>query len=315
MSSLEVLEPIFKFIPEVKSPVHREDFNEKLKWTALVLVIYFILTQIPLYGLSPGAIDNLAQLRAVMAGSFGSILTLGIGPIVTASIVLQLLVGSNLLDLDLSSHKDKSQFQATQKVLSIVFTVFEASVLVFTGNLVPIDGSYTFLLILQLVVGALVIIYLDEVVSKWGFGSGIGLFIAAGVCQAVIVGTFSFLQGTDGLFTGILPKFIQLATTGVYDITILIPLFATIIVFLVVLYGEAMRVEIPISHGSVRGHGRIRGSVGKYPLKFVYSSNMPVILTSALLVNVTLFANLFQKIGFPIFGQIQDGKPVDGIAW
>ena len=207
MSSLEVLEPIFKFIPEVKSPVHREDFNEKLKWTALVLVIYFILTQIPLYGLSPGAIDNLAQLRAVMAGSFGSILTLGIGPIVTASIVLQLLVGSNLLDLDLSSHKDKSQFQATQKVLSIVFTVFEASVLVFTGNLVPIDGSYTFLLILQLVVGALVIIYLDEVVSKWGFGSGIGLFIAAGVCQAVIVGTFSFLQGTDGLFTGILPKF------------------------------------------------------------------------------------------------------------
>ena len=75
MSSLEVLEPIFRFIPEVKSPVHREDFNEKLKWTALVLVIYFILTQIPLYGLSPGAIDNLAQLRAVMAGSFGSILT------------------------------------------------------------------------------------------------------------------------------------------------------------------------------------------------------------------------------------------------
>ena len=167
MSSLEVLEPIFKFIPEVKSPVHREDFNEKLKWTGLVLIIYFLLTQIPLYGLAPGAIDSFAQLRAVMAGSFGSILTLGIGPIVTASIVLQLLVGSNLLDLDLSSHKDKSHFQATQKVLSIVFTIFEASVLVLTGNLVPIDGSYTFLLIVQLVIGALVIIYLDEVVSKW----------------------------------------------------------------------------------------------------------------------------------------------------
>ena len=114
MSSLEVLEPIFKFIPEVKSPVHREDFNEKLKWTALILVLYYFLTQIPLYGLAPGAIDSFAQLRAVMAGSFGSILTLGIGPIVTASIVLQLLVGSNLLDLDLSSHKDKSHFQATQ---------------------------------------------------------------------------------------------------------------------------------------------------------------------------------------------------------
>ena len=315
MSSLEVLEPIFKFIPEVKSPVHREDFNEKLKWTALILVLYYILTQIPLYGLAPGAIDSFAQLRAVMAGSFGSILTLGIGPIVTASIVLQLLVGSNLLDLDLSSHKDKSHFQATQKVLSIVFTVFEASVLVLTGNLVPIDGSYTLLLIIQLVIGALVIIYLDEVVSKWGFGSGIGLFIAAGVCQAIMVGTFSILQGSDGLLAGIIPKFIQQATMGMPDFYNLIPLIATIIVFLVVLYGESMRVEIPISHGSVRGHGRIRGSVGKYPLKFVYSSNMPVILTSALLVNVTLFANVFQKIGIPILGHLKNGKAVDGIAW
>ena len=315
MSSLEVLEPIFRIIPEVKSPVHREDFNEKLKWTAVVLVLYYFLTLVPLYGLAPGAIDQFAQLRAVMAGSFGSILTLGIGPIVTASIVLQLLVGSNLLDLDLSSHKDKSHFQATQKVLSIVFTLFEAAVLVLTGNLVPIDGSYTLLLILQLVIGALVIIYLDEVVSKWGFGSGIGLFIAAGVCQQIVVGTFSILQGTDGLFAGIIPKFIQNATMGVYDLSILIPLIATIIVFLVVLYGESMRVEIPISHGSVKGHGRIRGAVGKYPLKFVYSSNMPVILTSALLVNVTLFANVFQKIGFPLLGTIKDGKAVDGIAW
>ena len=315
MSALEVLEPIFKFIPEVKSPVHREDFNEKLKWTALILVLYYVLTQLPLYGLAPGAIDQFAQLRAVMAGSFGSILTLGIGPIVTASIVLQLLVGSNLLELDLSSHKDKSHFQATQKVLSIVFTIFEASVLVLTGNLVPIDGSYTLLLILQLVIGALVIIYLDEVVSKWGFGSGIGLFIAAGVCQAIIVGTFNFFPTSEGLLPGIIPGFIQACVAGTPDLSVLIPLIATIIVFAVVLYGESMRVEIPISHGSVRGHGRIRGAVGKYPLKFVYSSNMPVILTSALLVNVTLFANVFQKIGVPILGHIENGKAVDGIAW
>jgi preprotein translocase subunit SecY len=315
MSALEVLEPIFKFITEFKSPVHREDFNEKLKWTALVLVLYFILTQIPLYGLSSAAVDQFAALRAVMAGSFGSILTLGIGPIVTASIVLQLLVGSNLLDLDLSSHKDKSHFQATQKLLSIVFTIFEAGVLVLTGNLVPIDNSYLGVLFLQLVIGAVLVIYLDEVVSKWGFGSGIGLFIAAGVCQAIVVGTFNFLPTTEGLLPGAIPGFIQSIAMGSANFSLLIPLIATICVFLVVVYGESIRVEIPISHGSVRGHGRIRGAVGKYPLKFVYASNMPVILTSALLVNVSLFANVFQKIGFPILGEIQNGKAVSGIAW
>ena len=315
MSSLEILEPLFKFLPEVKSPVHNEDFNEKLKWTALILVLYYFLTQIPLYGLSAAAVDQFAALRAVMAGNFGSILTLGIGPIVTASIVLQLLVGSNLLDLDLSSHKDKSLFQATQKLLSIVFTIFEAGVLVLTGNLVPIDNSYLGVLFLQLVIGAVLVIYLDEVVSKWGFGSGIGLFIAAGVCQAILVGTFNFFPGQDGLMTGAIPGFIQSAAMGSANPSLLIPLIATVCVFAVVVYGESIRVEIPISHGSVRGHGRIRGSVGKYPLKFVYASNMPVILTSALLVNVSLLANVFQKIGFPILGEIENGKAVSGIAW
>lgn len=313
MSSLEKLEPLFRLIPEVKSPVHREDFKEKLKWTALILVLYYVLTQIPLFGLSPNAVDQFAQLRAVMAGSFGSILTLGIGPIVTASIVLQLLVGAKLLDLDLSSHKDKSLFQATQKVLSIVFTIFEAGVLVLTGSLIPIDNSYLGVLFLQLVIGAILVIYLDEVVSKWGFGSGIGLFIAAGVCEAILVGSFNFLPGADGMLPGIIPAFIQSFWTGV-NVSILIPLIATICVFLVVVYGESMRVEIPISHGQVKGHGRVRGSVGKYPLKFVYASNMPVILTSALLVNVSLVASVFQKIGLPILGQIQNGQAISGIA-
>jgi preprotein translocase subunit SecY len=314
MSSLKFLEPLFRFLPEVKAPIHHEDFNEKLKWTALILVLYYILTQIPLYGLSSQAVDSFAQLRAVMAGSFGSILTLGIGPIVTASIVLQLLVGSKLLDLDLSSPEDKSQYQATQKILSIVFTMFEAGVLVLTGSLVPIDNSYLGVLFLQLVIGAVLIIYLDEVISKWGFGSGIGLFIAAGVCESILVGTFSFIPGSDGIYGGAIPAFIQSICAGSVNFSVLLPLIATIAVFFVVAYGESMRVEIPISHGSVRGHGRIRGSVGKYPLKFVYASNMPVILTSALLVNVSLLASVFQKIGFPILGHVANGKAVSGIA-
>ena len=291
---LENFKPIFKLLPEVKTPIHRQDFSEKLKWTAIVLVIYYFLAQIPLYGLSPAAVDQFAQLRAVMAGSFGSILTLGIGPIVTASIVLQLLVGAKILNLDLSQHEHKAMFQSTQKLLAILFTIFEAAVLVLTGSLVPIDNSFYGIMILQLVIGAILILYLDEVVSKWGFGSGVGLFIAAGVAQTIITGTFNFLPATAASTTasGILP----------------------VIVFLMAVYGESMRIEIPISHGQVRGHGRIRGAVGKYPLKFIYASNMPVILTSALLVNISLFASVFQKLGFPILGQVSGGRPISGLA-
>ena len=72
MSSLKVLEPLFRFLPEVKSPVHHEDFNEKLKWTALILVLYFKLTEIPLNGMSSAAVHHFPQIRAVMAGSITS---------------------------------------------------------------------------------------------------------------------------------------------------------------------------------------------------------------------------------------------------
>ena len=94
-------------------------------------------------GLVSAAVDQFGALRAVMAGSFGSILTLGIGPIVSASIILQLLVGGKILNLDLSRHEDKALFQGTQKLLAIIFTLFEAAVLVLAGA-VPTIRSFIY---------------------------------------------------------------------------------------------------------------------------------------------------------------------------
>lgn len=307
---LEKLQPIFSLLPQVRSPTYRMPFKEKLKWTGIILVLYFVLTQVTLYGLSPVAIDQFAQLRAVLAGEFGSIITLGIGPIVTASIILQLLVGGKIIKLDLSRHEDKATFQGTQKLLAIIFTLFQAVVLVLTGALAAIPG-YELILITQMTIGGILIIFLDEVVSKWGFGSGVGLFIVASVAKEITVGAFNFLESpvTPGVPAGIVPKFIYLLTTGAPDFTILIPVLATIIVFLIVVYAESMRVEIPLSYGGVKG------ARGKYPLKFIYASAMPVILTSALLLNVQLFAALFQKFGFPILGTISQGQAISGIAY
>jgi preprotein translocase subunit SecY len=307
---IEKLQPIFSLIPQVKSPDYRVPFKEKLKWTGIILILYFVIGMIPLFGLSPTAVDQFQQLRAVMAGSFGSIITLGIGPIVTASIILQLMVGGKIIKLDLSQPRDKALFQGTQKLLAIIFTVFEAAAMVFTGALAPSSPDVAWILILQIVIGGILIIFLDEVVSKWGFGSGVGLFIAAGVAQTIIVGTFNFLSTAQspGVPSGKIPQFIYTLTTGQPDFSLLLPVIAVIVVFLVVVYAESMRVEIPLSYGGVKG------ARGKYPLKFIYASNMPVILTSALLLNVQIFTMLFQKLGFPILGTISNGQPISGLA-
>lgn len=307
---IEKLQPIFSLLPQVKSPDYRVPFKEKLQWTGIILILYFVIGMIPLFGLSPTAIDQFAQLRAVMAGSFGSIITLGIGPIVTASIILQLMVGGKIIKLDLSQPRDKALFQGTQKLLAIIFTVFEAAVMVFTGALAPSSPEVAWILILQIVIGGILIIFLDEVVSKWGFGSGVGLFIAAGVAQTIIVGSFNFLSSptSPGVPSGAIPHFIYTLTTSQPDFSLLLPVIAVIVVFLIVVYAESMRVEIPLSYGGVKG------ARGKYPLKFIYASNMPVILTSALLLNVQIFTMLFQKLGFPILGTISNGQPISGLA-
>ena len=308
---LEKLQPIISLIPQVRSPIQRLSFRDKIKWTGIVLILYFALSAIPLFGLSSAAVDQFGSLRAVIAGSFGYITTLGIGPIVSASIILQLLVGGKILKLDLSKHEDKALFEGTQKLLALLFTVFEASVLVFAGALPASDPSFAAIIVVQVVLGGIAIIFMDEVVSKWGFGSGVGLFIVAGVAQTIIVGTFNFLSSptSPGTPAGIIPQFIYLLTTGAPNFSILLPVIATIIVFLIVVYAESMRVEIPLSYGGVKG------ARGKYPLRFIYASNMPVILTSALLMQVPLWGSLFQKIGFPIFGTISNGQAINGIAY
>lgn len=307
----EILQPIFSLLPQVRSPSYRVPFKEKLKWTGIILVLYFVLIQVPLFGLSSTAVDQFSALRAVMAGSFSSIITLGIGPIVSASIILQLLVGGNIIKLDLSRPEDKAFFQGTQKLLAIIFTLFEGSVLVLTGTLPPSTPGFAWILILQITIGGILIIFLDEVVSKWGFGSGVGLFIAAGVAGEIVGGSLNPLPSatSPGVPAGDITGFLYSLTTGSPAFYLLIPVLATIVVFLVVVYAESMRVEIPLSYGGVKG------ARGKYPLKFIYASNMPVILTSALLLNVQLFAAMFQKIGFPILGQVSNGRAVNGIAY
>src|SRR3989338_7859066 len=91
-------------LPEVKKPSERKlDFNTKLKWTLIILVAFFILANVNLYGLETNALQNLQFLQVILASQFGTIISLGIGPIVMSSIILQLLVGSGILSIDTKS--------------------------------------------------------------------------------------------------------------------------------------------------------------------------------------------------------------------
>jgi len=290
MSSLDFLEPIVALLPEVKKPARMPSLNEKLLWTLGVLVLYFVMYHIYPIGVVEVSGAQFEFMQIVFASKIGSLITAGIGPIVLASIFLQLFAGAKIIDVDLSNPHDKAIFSGTQKLLAIFLSFFEAGVYVVTGS-VPIMGiaggdpvlgsimATQALVILQLALGSIILIYFDEITSKYGIGSGISLFIAAGVSLAVVQGTLAFLAPTA------LDKINEGGADAIPNaILAFLPLVFTAIVFAASVYAEGMKVEIPLSFGRVSGWG------GRYPIKFLYVSNIPVILASALMMNMQLWA-------------------------
>ena len=263
--------------------------------------IFFVLGLIPLFGLGQNGLQQFELLSVILGASFGSIISLGIGPLVTGSIVLQLLNGAGIVKFDLTSHEGKKKFQAVQKLLSIFFIIFEAIIYVKMGGLSPVAGFPASFLILQLIVGGFLIMLMDEVVSKWGFGSGISLFIAAGVSQSVFIrllspltqmGGLAFPFGTEAPIGKLWDIFYQIqpAVGNISGATISIgAIVATIVIFCMAVYMQAMKIEIPLSFGRVRGQGI------RWPLSFTYASVLPVILVSALFANIQLWATLFER--------------------
>ena len=315
-SRLYALSRFVDVYPTITKPERHVRFNEKMWTTTFVLIIYFGMTNVMLFGLSGQALDLFSGFRSIMAGASGTIMHLGIGPIVTGSIIMQLFAGAKIIRLDLSDSEDKAMYQGVQKLLVLIMIPIESIPQTY-GFLDPSEwlidayglGWANFVIVAQLFAGSYLVFLLDELVSKWGIGSGISLFIAAGVAQSTFVGTLSPLATTTGAPysiqnppSGTLPMIFymfrestnyEMIQANGFEIMLLThvnpvaALVSSIIVFLVVAYAESSKLELPLTHGKVRGHR------GKYPIRLVYASNIPVILMAALLANINMFTLLF----------------------
>ena len=310
-SKLHGLKPIIGRMPTVKKPDGHVHFRTKMTWTLSILIVYFAMTNVAIYGLGGETIDLFSQYRAILAGASGSLMHLGIGPIVTGSIIMQLFTGAKIINLNLQDARDKEIYQGTQKVLVLVMIIVESVPQVF-GFLEPsssIVGEVgltwaRMTIITQLAIGSYLVFLMDESVSKWGIGSGISLFIAAGVSQAIFTGTLNWEPAPGGgseVPSGTIPMvlwYLKNSSTadlsnGGYEAMLLAPpnpivsVLGTLIVFFIVVYVESSRIELPLAHG------KVRGARGRYPIRLIYASNIPVILMAALLANVNMFALLF----------------------
>ncbi len=287
MGVIDIIHSFSRFLPTVKTPEKPLGTNDKLLWTGLALVLYFMMYQTTCFGVQhvSGGVDF---LQTITAARLGSLLTTGIGPLVLSSIFLQLFVGAGLINLDLKDKKDKAKFLETQKVVAILLALLEAVIFVMFAQMVPlaeIPGMSPLLVmalvILQITLGSVLILFLDELVTKYGIGSGISLFIAAGVSFAIFAGLISLIFGSQGVLETISGGGAEALPNA---LLVILPFLFTMTVFVAVAYAEGVKVEIPIAFQ------RVRGMVPKLPLKFFYVSNIPVIFASALILNIQLFS-------------------------
>ncbi|RLG53029.1 MAG: preprotein translocase subunit SecY [Thermoproteota archaeon] len=324
-----------RLIPEVEPPKKRVVLRSKFFWTALVLLAYFILAEIPIYGASERAKDYFASFRFILAGNAGSLIDLGIGPIVTAGIVMEILVGGKLIKLDLSDPEDRKVFQASQKLLGIIVILVEATVYVLSGRFgrigAQISRAMAAAIILQLFIGSFLLMMLDELCSRWGIGSGISLFILASVAQEVVWKSFSPLKvrypELGEVVVGAFPALIlegPAAVSRSYAPNV-VGFIATLIAFAMVIVAFNVYINVPLAYT------RYGGYRGKYPIKLLYVSNIPIIFGAAFFAELSLVSRiLWEKFGYSssklastvvrVFGvynytRYGDIVPVSGLAY
>ena len=286
------------YVPQVPKPKRKISLTEKFVWTGIALLAYLVMGQIPLYGVTDDPkFDFLAFARVIFAAQQGTLMELGIGPIVTAGLLMQLLKGSDLIRLDFKNPDDRSLFTSATKIVTIIVIVAEGALYGASvyGPLTADEAPYAIYVVIGQLIGASVIVMLmDEMIQKgWGVGSGLSLFIMAGIAQTILWSVFSPVPADDGP-VGILPFTIESVSNGqgydavfrVGQLPSLFVLALTVVIILILVYIEGIHVDIPIVSTKYRGFTAV------YPIKLLYTSVIPVILASALIANAVFMGQM-----------------------
>nr|3J7R_1 Chain 1, Sec61 alpha subunit [Sus scrofa] len=264
-------------------------FKEKVLWTAITLFIFLVCC----------SADPFYWMRVILASNRGTLMELGISPIVTSGLIMQLLAGAKIIEVG-DTPKDRALFNGAQKLFGMIITIGQSIVYVMC-----------LLITIQLFVAGLIVLLLDELLQKgYGLGSGISLFIATNICETIVWKAFSPTTVNTGRgmeFEGAIIALFHLLATRTdkvralreafyrQNLPNLMNLIATIFVFAVVIYFQGFRVDLPIKSA------RYRGQYNTYPIKLFYTSNIPIILQSALVSNLYVISQMLSA-RFPVGG-------------
>jgi preprotein translocase subunit SecY len=327
-SSEERIISFLTILPTVSRPPRKIPLSRRLFWTAVVAIVYVLMTITPLYGVAhkqeqQGTQQAQLLLSIIFGTAYGTLAHLGIGPIVIAGILLEVFAFSGLLNLDLDKREDRLKFTLLLKWTALGIAALEAVAYVLAGQFGQVTPLGGVLIVVQLLIATVIILLLDDLMSKgWGIGSAISLIIFLGASRQIFLSLFSwdivkddndsphvvgllpalgaalydlFTRGDATALMGLVnrPVVLKGQTTYLPDF---VGLLSTLVLAFVILYLEMMKVNIPVTAGQYRG---IKFTI---PLRFVYVSVLPIIFTTYSLLLVGQL--LLPFAGNPVVGGI-----------
>ena len=304
-----LIEPISHLIPYVPKPKITIKPNEKLVWTGMVLFIYLIYSQIPLYGIyKTRDSDPLHYMRIILASSRGTLAELGITPIISSSFLMGILRTLRIISFDPNIKEDRILFEQTTKFVAIIITLGQAIAYVFNGVYGPVNliGNVNIILLIsQLVIGGIIIILLDELLSNnYGLISGISLFVATNISENImwkcfspftvasergieyegaIIALFHFLITKKSKYEAFRLAFFRRSAPN------LLQLFSTLVIIILVMYLWRFKLYIKVTNK------KMPGVTYNQPIKLFYSSTTPIIVINTFISNLYLVSQVLYR--------------------
>lgn len=284
-----------------------KDIRGKILFTLAMLFIYRLGAAIPAPGvnvdaISAGILDNsiLNMMNLLGGGAMQqmSIFSMGVGPYITASIVIQLLsmdVIPALSEMAKSGQQGRQKMDKITRYLAVILSFVQAFSLVYTfdNQASPIlqDGGFASYLYIATIftAGTMFLLWIGDRITAKGVGNGVSIIIFAGIVSSI---PFQFVQVYNILVDS---SSNTAMINGLIMFAVYLSMYLAIIV-LVVFMQKAER-KIPIQYTS-SSQAQGKKDITFLPLKINSASVIPVIFASAIMTAPQMILSFFPTSGF-----------------
>lgn len=284
-----------------------KDLRWKIFMVLLLLLATRVLVHIPIPGINVSGLraffesNQFLNLLNIFSGgglTNFSIAMLGVGPYITASIIMQLLVMvvPSLTELQKESGEaGRAKINQYTRWLTIPLAALSAfgtiRLLQSQGgaDLIGVFSPFQwFLTILSVTAGTMFVMWIGEIITEYGIGNGISLIIFAGIVSVLPQSLGSFIELYD---PSQLPTIIAFLAVGL------------IVVTGVVMVTEAQR-NIPVSYAKrMRGDRQVGGVNSHLPLRLNQAGVIPIIFAVSLLLFPAIIAQFFINAKTPVVAE------------